>query len=69
MSTTKAKAQVVEHTVAGYDTIDNPETRLPSTKLPKFCLKPKNEQSMYIYIINLRSYVHILIIVLHININ
>ena len=46
MSKTAANAKVVEHTVASYDATDDPETHMPSTKkLPKFRLKPKNEQS------------------------
>ena len=40
-----ADAKVVKHTVGGYDAVDNPETHMADAKVPKFCLKPKNEQS------------------------
>ena len=48
MSTTTTKAKVVEHTAAKYDDTDNPVTHLSSAQVPKFCLKPKNEQGTHI---------------------
>ena len=45
MSGTVANAKVVQHKATSYDTIDDPGTNMPSTVLPKFSLKPKNEQS------------------------
>ena len=45
MSTT-ANAKVVEHTAARYDDTDtDPQTHMPSEKVPKFRLKPKNEHA------------------------
>ena len=40
-----AEAKVVEHTVGGYDAVDNPETHMAVAKVPKFLLKPKKEKS------------------------
>ena len=45
MSKTAANGKVVEHAVASYDATDDPETHMPTEKLPKFRLKPKNERS------------------------
>ena len=40
-----SNARVVEHVVARYDDVDNPETHMPYAKVPtEFCLKPKYEQ-------------------------
>ena len=44
----KAKAKVVEHVVARYEEVDNPETHMPSPKkVTEFCLKPKYERSKF----------------------
>ena len=43
-----AKAKVVEHVVARYEEVDNPETHMPSPKkVPEFCLKPKFERGKF----------------------
>ena len=43
-----AKARVVEHIVARYEDVDNPETHMPYAKVPdEFCLKPKYERGTY----------------------
>ena len=40
-----AKARIVDHIVASYEDVDNPETHLPYAKVPdEFCLKPKYER-------------------------
>ena len=42
-----AKARIVEHIVAKYEEVDNPETHVPYAKVPdEFCLKPKYERGM-----------------------
>ena len=45
MSGTVANAKVVEHKAISYETTDDPQTSNPSAVLPKFSLKPENEQS------------------------
>ena len=42
-----ANAKVVQHKATSYDTTDDPQTNMPSAVLPKFSLKPKNEQSKF----------------------
>ena len=42
-----ANARIVEHVVARYEDVDNPETHIPYAKVPdEFCLKPKYEKGM-----------------------
>ena len=41
-------ARVVKHRATSYDTTDDPETNMPSAKVPKFSLKPDNERSKLI---------------------
>ena len=44
----KVKAKVVEHVVARYDEVDNPETHMPSPKkITEFNLEPKYERSKF----------------------
>ena len=45
MSESVANAKVVQHRATSYDATDDPQTSMPSAKLPKFSLKPKNEES------------------------
>ena len=43
-----ANARIVDHIVARYDDVDNPETHMPYAKVPtKFCLKPKHERGNF----------------------
>ena len=52
-----ANAKVVQHKATSYDTTDDPQTSMPSAVLPKFSLKPKNEQSKFSKINSYRSVV------------
>ena len=38
-------AKVVQHRATSYDTVDDPHTNVPLAVLPKFSLKPKNQES------------------------
>ena len=40
-----ANAKVVQHRATSYDATDDLLTSIPSAALPKFSLKPKNEES------------------------
>ena len=46
MSAAVANAKVVQHRATSYDTSADPQTSMPSAVLPKFSLKPKNEESI-----------------------
>ena len=48
MSETKTEARVVQHKASSYDATDDPDTNMPSAKLPKFSLVPENEHSKLI---------------------
>ena len=39
-----ANAKVVQHRATSYDTTDDPQTSFPLAELPKFSLKPKNQE-------------------------
>ena len=43
--TKKTDARVVQHRATSYDATDDPDTNMPSAKVPKFSLVPENEKS------------------------
>ena len=56
-----ANAKVVQHRATSYDTTDDPQTSIPSAVLPKFSLKPKNEESKFYfsYSYNIYAWLHL----------
>ena len=48
MSENNTDARVVHHRATSYDVTDDPDTGMPSAKVPKFSLKPKREKSKLI---------------------
>ena len=45
MSENKTDVRVVQHRACSYDATDDPDTNMPSAKVPKFSLVPENEHS------------------------
>ena len=48
MSENNTDARVVQHRACSYDVTDDPETQMPSAKVPRFSLKPEKEKSKLI---------------------
>ena len=45
MSENKTDARVVQHRASSYDATDDPDTGMPSAKVPRFSLVPEKEKS------------------------